>query len=268
MLDEFASAEDYQTLGEVLALDKPLYVQYWTFVSRAATGDLGASVYTRRPVTTMISDRFPATVQLAAAAFVLTLLVSILLGVMTAVRRGTVIDLVGRVISLVGQSVPSFWLGLVLIFVFAVGLGWVPTSGRGDWRNLILPALTLSANACAALTLLLRTAMVEALDAEYVKLAKIKGASATRIAWVHCFRNAALLPLTYAGLVLAQMLTGSIIVETVFGWPGVGLLALQAVQTRDYQLVQGVVLVFAAIYVGMALAVDLAYGWLDPRVRT
>lgn len=267
LLDEYATPEDFRLLGEQLGLDKPLPVQFWTFLSHAVVGDLGQSINVHQPVTTVIADRFPATLQLAAAAFLLTLVVAVLLGVITAMRRDTWIDVTGKLVALFGQSVPSFWFGIVLIFVVALQLGLLPTAGRGDWRNLILPAVALSANATAALTRLLRGAMLDALDAEYVKLARSKGASEMAIAWVHCLRNAGLVPLTYAGIVLGQFLTGSIVVETVFGWPGVGLLALQAVQTRDYPLLQGVVLAFAATYVSIAFVVDLIYGMLDPRVR-
>lgn len=267
LLDEYATPEDFVILGEQLGLDKPLPVQFWVFLSHAIVGDLGQSISAHQPVTQVIADRFPATLQLAAAAFIGTIVVAVLLGVITAMRRDTWIDLAGKLVALVGQSVPSFWLGIVLIFVVALQLGLLPTAGRGDWRNLILPAVALSANATAALTRLLRGAMLDALDAEYVKLARSKGASELKIAWVHSLRNAGLVPLTYAGIVLGQFLTGSIVVETVFGWPGVGLLALQAVQTRDYPLLQGVVLTFAATYVSIAFVVDLLYGILDPRVR-
>lgn len=267
ILDEYATPDDFRILGEQLGLDKPLPVQFWVFLSHAVVGDLGQSISARQPVTQVIADRFPATLQLAAVAFLGTIVVAVLLGVLTAMRRDTWVDLTGKLVALVGQSVPSFWLGIVLIFVVALRLELLPTAGRGDWRNLILPAIALSANATAALTRLLRGGMLDALDAEYVKLARSKGASELKIAWVHCLRNAGLVPLTYAGIVLGQFLTGSIVVETVFGWPGVGLLALQAVQTRDYPLLQGVVLAFAATYVSIAFVVDLIYGLLDPRVR-
>lgn len=267
MLDEYATPEDYRLMGEQLGLDQPVAVQYAKFIGQAVRGDLGRSVQARIPVATMITDRFPATLQLAGAALLLTLILSLPLGVLTATHRGTWIDTLGRVIALAGQSIPAFWLGIVLIFVVAVQLGWLPTAGRGDLRNLVLPALALSANSMAALTLLLRSSMLDSLDAEYVKLARIKGASPAAIAWVHALRNAALVPFTYAGIVLGHFLTGSIVVETVFGWPGMGQLALQAVQTRDYTLLQGVVLFFALIYVSIAFVIDLAYGALDPRVR-
>ncbi|MHB9092747.1 MAG: ABC transporter permease, partial [Chloroflexota bacterium] len=155
----------------------------------------------------------------------------------------------------------------MLILLFAVQLGWLPTAGRGDWRNIVLPALTISANSTAALMRLLRSAMLDALDAEYVKLARVKGVAEPTVVLVHCLKNAVLVPFTYAGIVLGNLLTGSIITETVFGWPGLGLLALQAVQTRDYPLLQGIVLVFALIYVGIAFVVDVGYTYLDPRTR-
>jgi peptide/nickel transport system permease protein len=267
LLGEFATAEDFRILGEQLGLDQPLPVQYVTFISRAVMGDLGRSIQAHQPVGEMIAQRFPATLELATVAFGLTLVLSVGLGVATAVRRDTWIDTAGKVIALVGQSVPAFWLGIVLIFVVSLNLGLLPTSGRGDVRYVILPAIALSANVTAAIVRLLRGGMLDALDAEYVKLARVKGVGEAHIAWVHCLRNAALVPLTYAGIVLGHFLTGSIVVETVFGWPGVGLLALQAVQTRDYPLLQGVVLVFAAIYVAVAFVVDLLYSVLDPRVR-
>jgi peptide/nickel transport system permease protein len=266
MLDEYANRADFEALGRYLGLDRPLHEQYTRFLGQVVTGDLGTSPQVHQPVAQLIAERFPATLQLAGTAFVLTIVISTLLGVLTAINRGTWLDRVGKVAALLGQSVPSFWLGIVLIFVVSVTLGLLPTAGRGDWKNLILPAFTLSVYSTGALTLLLRGAMLDTLDAEYVKLARAKGVTQRRIFWVHCLRNAALVPFTYAGIVLGHFLTGSIVVETVFAWPGVGQLALQAVQTRDYQLLQGVVLVFAMIYIGVAFLVDLVYGLLDPRV--
>ena len=266
LLDEYANAADFQRLGEYLGIDQPLPIQYARFLQQALRGDLGTSAQVHQPVASIIAERFPATIQLASTAFALTLLVSLFLGVLTATHRGGWLDHAGRVTSLLGQSVPSFWLGIVSIFVISVWLGLLPTGGRGDWHNLILPALTMAAYPTGALTLLLRGAMLETLDAEYVKLARAKGVSQAKITWVHCLRNAALVPFTYAGIVLGHFLTGSIVVETVFAWPGVGQLALQAVKTHDYQLLQGIVLVFALVYICVAFAVDLLYGLLDPRV--
>lgn len=267
MLSEYATAEDFSLLSERLGLDKPYYVQYSMFLTKAAAGDLGDSIQARQPVLNLIMQRLPGTLELAGAAFAMILFASTVLGVATAVWRGTLVETTGNVVAVVGQSVPAFWLGIVLIYVFALRLHWLPMAGRGGWENLILPAVTIAANSLAALTRLLSSSMSEALEAEYVKFAHVKSVPPWRIVLVHCLKNAILTPFTYAGIVLGQLLTGSIIVESVFGWPGLGLLALQAVQTRDYPLLQGVVLVFAIIYVGIALLVDVAYAYLDPRIR-
>jgi peptide/nickel transport system permease protein len=267
MLNEYATPEDFRLLGEKLGLDKPIYVQYAKFVAGAAMGNLGESMQARQPVLKMILDRAPGTLQLAGTAYFLIILASTVLVIVTALGRDTWVDRIGKGIAVLGQSVPAFWLGIMLILVFAVQLGWFPTAGRGTWRNLVLPAFTIAANSTAAIMRLLRSAMLDALDAEYVKFARLKGVGEPPIVLIHCLKNAALIPFTYAGIVLGQLLTGSIIVETVFGWPGLGLLALQAVQTRDYPLLQGVVLMFALIYVCIAFVVDLAYLYLDPRTR-
>ncbi|TPE46504.1 ABC transporter permease [Amaricoccus solimangrovi] len=267
MLSEYATAEDYELLNERLGLDKPYYAQYGVFLADAVRGDLGESIQARQPVLTLILQRLPGTLELAGSAFVAIILASVLLGVATAVWRDTWVETAGNIVAVVGQSVPAFWLGIVLVYVFALTLGWLPMAGRGGWLYLVLPTLTIAANSLAALTRLLSSAMTEAMDAEYVKFANVKSVPPWRVTMVHCLKNAILTPFTYAGIILGQLLTGSIIVETVFGWPGIGLLALQAVQTRDYPLLQGVVLVFAIIYVGIALLVDVAYAYLDPRIR-
>jgi peptide/nickel transport system permease protein len=198
----------------------------------------------------------------------LALVVGIPLGVLSAVMRGTAVDQLGRVIAMVGQAAPSFWLGIMFMFFFAVKLGWVPPSGREGWNSIILPMVTLAWGGFLAGSLrLMRSAMLDVLDSEYIKLAKAKGVSTRSLIWKHAFRNALIPPLTLAGVSMPAILTGSITTELVFAWPGMGQLAIQALYTSDYPLLQGLTIVFTLGYVGVALAVDVLYAYIDPRIR-
>ena len=268
MLPLDASQEQRDALRQIWGLDKPLPVQYAKFIGNAFQGDFGDSVkWPDHTALGMVVERFPATLELAGISIVICLILSVPLGVLSAVKKDTPLDFVGKIIALLGQSLPPFWLGIVLIFVFAVNLDLLPTQGRGDARNLILPAITLGWFPVAAMMRLVRSAMLEVLDAEYVKLARVKGIPEWKVIWKHCLRNAAIPPLTYFGIVAGQLITGAVITETVFSWPGTGLLAIDAIRARDYQVVQAVVIIFAAIFVLSNLVVDILYAYLDPRIR-
>ena len=268
LLDDHATKEQWELLGEELGLDKPLYYQYAIFMSGVLRGNFGESISLRRPVMEVISERILPTVQLGGAAFLLALLVGIPLGVLSAVKRGTVFDQFGRAIALIGQAAPSFWLGIMFIFWFAVGLGLVPPSGRQDWNSFILPTTTLAWGGFLAGSLrLMRSAMLDTLDSEYVKLARAKGLSSRVIIWKHAFRNALIPPLTLAGVSMPAILTGSITTELVFAWPGMGQLAVQALFSSDYPLIQGLTIMFTLGYVFVALVIDILYAYVDPRIR-
>jgi len=268
LLDENASREQWERMGVELGLDKPYYYQYSLFMKDVLRGDFGESIKLQEPVMTAIAGRIWPTVQLGGGAFLLALVVGIPLGVLSAVMRGTALDQLGRVIAMVGQAAPSFWLGIMFMFFFAVKLGWVPPSGREGWNSIILPMVTLAWGGFLAGSLrLMRSAMLDVMDSEYIKLAKAKGVSTRSLIWKHAFRNALIPPLTLAGVSMPAILTGSITTELVFAWPGMGQLAIQALYTSDYPLLQGLTIMFTLGYVGIALAVDVLYAYIDPRIR-
>jgi len=268
LLDENASQEQWERMGEELGLDKPYYHQYGLFMKDVLRGNFGESIKLQEPVMTAIAGRIWPTVQLGGGAFLLALVVGIPLGVLSAVMRGTAVDQLGRVIAMVGQAAPSFWLGIMFMFFFAVKLGWVPPSGREGWNSIILPMVTLAWGGFLAGSLrLMRSAMLDVMDSEYIKLAKAKGVSTRSLIWKHAFRNALIPPLTLAGVSMPAILTGSITTELVFAWPGMGQLAIQALYTSDYPLLQGLTIMFTLGYVGIALAVDVLYAYIDPRIR-
>ena len=268
LLDENASREQWERMGVELGLDKPTYYQYGLFMKDVLRGDFGESIKLQEPVMTAIAGRIWPTVQLGGGAFLLALVVGIPLGVLSAVMRGTAVDQLGRVIAMVGQAAPSFWLGIMFMFFFAVKLGWVPPSGREGWNSIILPLVTLAWGGFLAGSLrLMRSAMLDVLDTEYIKLAKAKGVSTRSLIWKHAFRNALIPPLTLAGVSMPAILTGSITTELVFAWPGMGQLAIQALYTSDYPLLQGLTIMFTLGYCAIALAVDVLYAYIDPRIR-
>ena len=268
LLDENASQAQWDRMGEELGLDKPYYHQYLLFMKDVLRGDFGESIKLQEPVMTAIAGRIWPTVQLGGGAFLLALLVGIPLGVLSAVRRGSAVDQLGRVIAMVGQAAPSFWLGIMFMFFFAVKLGWVPPSGQEGWNSIILPMVTLAWGGFLAGSLrLMRSAMLDVLDSEYIKLAKAKGVSGRSLIWKHAFRNGLIPPLTLAGVSMPAILTGSITTELVFAWPGMGQLAIQALYTSDYPLLQGLTIMFTLGYCGIALLVDVLYAYIDPRIR-
>ena len=267
LLDPWASEEDWDNLGKELGLDKPVHHQYWLFLTGLLRGDMGDSFSERRPVRDVILERLPATLQLGLSAFVFSLIGGMSLGILGAVRRGGGLDLAGKLIALIGQSAPTFWIGIMLIFFFAVRLEWLPYAGREDWRSFILPSVTFGWAVMAANLRIMRSAMLDELDSEYVKFAKSKGVPGHSVVWKHTLPNALIPPLTMAGLTLGSMVTGSLITETVFAWPGLGNLAWRAVRHADYSLLQGVVIVFTMAYLAAAFLVDVLYARIDPRIR-
>jgi peptide/nickel transport system permease protein len=268
MLPDAASATDRARITALWGLDKPIAEQYLVFVSNAIHGDFGTSFkWAGESAMRLVLERLPNTLQLTLLGLVVTLLVAVPLGVLSAVNRGGWIDNVAKLVAMLGQSVPSFWLAIMLVWVFAVNLGWLPTTGQGTWQHLVLPVLVISTFGMAAFTRLIRSSMLDVLDSEYIKLARLKGLSETRVIWKHALKNAAIAPVSLFGTILVNLVTGSVVVETIFSWPGIGLLALDAMGARDYQVVQAVALLSAAVFIFMNLLVDLLYGVLDPRVR-
>ena len=261
------SPDMWEAWGEKFGLNRPLVVQYFIWIGKAATGDMGTSLNEARPVWDMIVDRLWPSGELALTGWFLAVAIGIPLGVLSAVRRATVWDYVGRTFALIGQAMPPFWLGMVLILVFAVMLGWLPAGTREGPRNLIMPALTLAFINASSNLRITRSAMLEVLDSEYVKFGRAKGVSRWKVIWKHAFRNAVIAPITNAGLLLAGFLAGTVVTEMVFAWPGLGRLAIDAVRTNDFPVITGVTLVFTVIYVIANLLVDLAYAVVDPRIR-
>ena len=267
MLGEGAAPEDVAQLRERLGLDRPLLVQYGSFLGGLARGDLGVSLRNDQPVLQQIVERMPATVELAFASMAVAVLIALPLGIIAAVWRGTVIDYGAMTLSLVGISIPNFWLGPLLAIVFAVELGWLPVGGRGTLAHLVLPAVTLGAALAAILARMTRASLLEELREPYVLAARAKGVSRTRAILHHAFRNSLIPIVTILGLQFGVVLTGAVITETIFAWPGIGRLLIQSISFRDYPTVQGCVLLIAVTYVGVNLITDLTYGFLDPRIR-
>jgi ABC-type dipeptide/oligopeptide/nickel transport system permease component len=267
MLGMEASEEAIQAARAQFGFDRPLYIQYVQFVGGALRGDLGQSVRFRRPVGDLLRESFPATLELALAATVIALILAVPAGIYAAVHRDGVLDRLLMAGALIGQAMPIFWLGIMLITLFSVKLGWLPTSGRGSLAQLIMPSATLSTYVMALLARLTRSNMLDVLREQYVRTARAKGLRETVIVHKHALMSAALPIVTVLGLQVGALLSGAVVTETVFNWPGIGTLALRAIQQRDYPVVQGVVLVSAALFVLINGMVDLAYRYLDPRVR-
>lgn len=267
MLGEAAPQADVEELRHRLGLDRPLIEQYRLFLQGLIKGDLGTSLRTGQPVTDQIVERMPATFELAAAAMLVAIAFAMPLGIIAAVRRGTAIDHAAMTVSLAGVSVPNFWLGPLLAIIFAVDLGWLPVSGRGTWAHLVLPAVSLGAALAAILARMTRATMLEELREQYVQAARARGVSRVRAVLRHAFRNSLIPVVTLLGLQFGAVLTGAVITETIFAWPGIGRLLIQSIGFRDYPLVQGCILLIALTYVGVNLLTDMLYGVLDPRIR-
>ena len=267
ILGETASEADVAALRKKLGLDRPLLEQYGAFLTNAAQGDLGTSLRSNAPVAEEITARLPATLELAAAAMFVAIGFSIPLGIIAAVRRGTTVDHAATTVALTGISIPNFWLGPLLALVFAVELGWLPVSGRGTLAHLVLPAISLGTALAAILARMTRASLLEELREPYVQAARARGASQARAVLRHAFRNSLIPIVTLVGLQFGAVLTGAVITETIFAWPGIGRLLIQSIGFRDYPIVQGCILFIAITYVAMNLITDLVYGVLDPRIR-
>ncbi len=267
MLGEGARAEDLQQLRHSLGLDVPVLTQYRHYLAGVVRGDLGESFRFQEPVTRVVLSHYPATLELAIVALLVCAAIGIPAGLLAAERRGTSTDHAVGVFTLLGLSVPNFALGPVLILIFSVILGWLPVSGRGGPSHLILPAITLGAALAAILTRMVRISVIEELSSDYVRTARAKGLSPSAVLFRHAFRNALIPILTILGLQFGTLLAGTIVTETIFSWPGIGRLAVQAIGARDYPLLQGCIILIAVSYVVVNLLTDAVYALVDPRVR-
>ena len=267
MLGDGAQPADVEALRARLGLDLPLARQYGRFLAGLARGDLGVSLHFDEPVAALLARHYPATVELALAAMAAALAVSLPLGIVAAYRRGSWVDRAARGFSLAGVSLPNFWLGPVAMLLFSIHLDLLPVSGRSGWKSLVLPAATLGLALAALLTRMIRSALGEELGKPYLVTARAKGLGPLRVAAHHALRNALVPVVTVVGLQFGSLLTGAILTETIFGWPGLGRLLIQAIRLRDYPLVQGAVLLISVTYVAVNLVTDLVYAWVDPRIR-
>lgn len=250
-----------------LGLDRPLHEQYITYVSRLMQGDLGASVRSREPVADLIAARLPASLALAAVAMLFAIAMALPLGIIAALNRGKALDTLASGLALFGQSVPAFWVGILLIQLFAVNLRWLPPSGAATPLHYVMPAFTMSLFVLAGMTRLLRTAMLEVLGSEYVRFARSKGVDERGVVWKHALRNALIPVVSFGGVYFSIMITMAIVTEVVFAWPGIGRLAYNAIVLRDFPLMQAVVLATGVIVIVVNLAIDMTYAFIDPRIR-
>ena len=262
-----ATEEDYANARRYLGLDRPYVEQYLSFVGKAVTGDLGTSIRARRPVMELIKERLPNSLRLALFAMGVSLAMAFPLGVMAAVKKGSAIDRTAQVISVLGQSLPTFWVAIVLVEFVAGRLQWLPAGGIEGFASYVLPGFTLGWFVVAGIMRLLRSGMLEVLDSEYVKLARLKGVAEHRVVWVHALKNALIPVVTFAGIYFAILVTTAIVVETVFAWPGLGRLAYDGITSRDFPVIQAVVLTTAVIVSAVNLGVDCLYAFIDPRIR-
>ena len=258
---------EYELLKKQMGLDKPLTTQYVLFLGNIVRGQFGDSHMMQRPARDVLLQRFPATLQLAGIAFLLTIVVGIPMGILSAVKRDSILDQFGKFFAVAGIAAPSFWIAIMLILLFGAILGWLPTFGRGGFDHFILPAFVLSWSSMAGVLRLSRSSMLEVLDSEYVKFARIKGLGETLVIYKHALKNAVIPVLTFSGLTLAGLLNGSVAIEVVFAWPGIGRLMLQGIHQRDFPVVQATVLAAGFFYIFTALVVDILYAYVNPRIR-
>ena len=259
-----------ESIRHEMGLDKPVYIQYARYIGKLVTGDLGMSYRQKRPVSTIIRERFPATAKLAAASMVIGIIIGISAGIIAAIHRNRFWDWLVMILSLTGISMPVFWLGMMLILLFASGLGWLPVGGygkSGDLRHLLLPAFSLSTISIGYISRIMRSSMLEVISKDYIRTARAKGLSESAVILRHALRNAFIPVITVIGLNFAALLGGAVATETVFAWPGLGRAAVDAIRVRDLPVVEGCVLFLAFIFVLVNLLVDLSYAWIDPRIR-
>jgi peptide/nickel transport system permease protein len=262
-----ATDADYEQIKENLGLNRPLIVQYGDFLTDIARGDFGRSHLMRRSARDVLLERLPATLQLAGAAFLLSVVVGIPLGIVSALKRDSLLDSFGKFFAILGIATPNFWIAIMLILLFGAILGWLPTYGRGGLDHFILPAFVLGWSAMAGMVRLGRSSMLDVLDSEYVKFARVKGLSERMVVWKHALKNAVIPLLTFGGLTLAGLLNGSVAIEVVFAWPGIGRLMLEGISRRDFPIIQATVLVAGLFYIVTALLVDILYAYVNPRIR-
>ncbi|KPK93402.1 MAG: hypothetical protein AMJ94_03250 [Deltaproteobacteria bacterium SM23_61] len=262
-----ATPEQVAQFRQEMGFNDPIVVQYWRFFKGTLRGDFGDSFRHSQPALELVMERMPATIQLTLAAMVIALLVAIPVGIISAIRRNSLLDHIGMTGALLGQSTPVFWLGVMLILIFSVTLQWFPSSGRGELQHLVLPAITLGMFTMARTARMMRSSMLEVLGQEYMKTAKAKGLNPGMVILKHALKNAAIPVVTIIGMELGTLLGGAVITETIFAWPGVGRLAVQAIYNRDYPVVQAAVFILASVFVLVNLVVDLLYTYLDPRVK-
>lgn len=258
---------EYEMIQRQLGTDRPLYVQYWDFLTDILRADFGKSHFLERPAREVLFERFPATLQLAGAAFFLALAVGIPLGVLSAVKRDTWLDNFGKLFAVMGIATPNFWIAIMLIMLLGGILGWLPTYGRGGIDHFILPAFVLGWSAMSGMVRLGRSSVLEVLDSEYVKFARIKGLSERVVIYKHALKNAVIPLLTFSGLTIAGLLNGSVAVEVVFAWPGIGRMMLQGIGARDFPIVSATVMASGLLYIVTALLVDILYAYVNPRIR-
>jgi peptide/nickel transport system permease protein len=262
-----ATPEQVAQFRQEMGFNDPIVVQYWRFFKGTLRGDFGDSFRHSQPALELVMERMPATIQLTLAAMVIALLVAIPVGIISAIRRNSLLDHIGMTGALLGQSTPVFWLGVMLILIFSVTLQWFPSSGRGELQHMVLPAITLGMFTMARTARMMRSSMLEVLGQEYMKTAKAKGLNPGMVILKHALKNAAIPVVTIIGMELGTLLGGAVITETIFAWPGVGRLAVQAIYNRDYPVVQAAVFFLASVFVLVNLVVDLLYTYLDPRVK-
>ncbi len=267
LLPQDATRADIERVTHQLGLDKPLWTQYVIFMANLARLDFGTSIHLRQPAFLLALERLPATFELAAAAFFLAVVVAIPIGILAAMKPYSPFDSLAMLFAAIGQSAPTFFLGIMLILVFSLRIGYFPTSGRGGLDHLVLPAITLGAYAMASIARLTRAAMLEVIRKDYIRTARAKGIAESVIVWRHAFKNTAIPVVTIMGIQLGALLGGAVVTETVFSWPGIGRLAIQSIYNRDYAVVQATVFLTAFWFVLINFAVDVIYGWLDPRIR-
>jgi peptide/nickel transport system permease protein len=267
LLPPEATMEEMEEIRNILGFNKPLYVQYWIFLSKAVQGDFGESIRWQRPCMELFLERFPNTLLLGTTSMIWALLAGLSVGILSAVNVGRWFDNFGKIIALLGQALPVFWLGLMLMVLFAEVLGWLPTSGIGRPQHLILPSLTLGAVFAAGTTRLTRSTMLDVLDSEYIKMARIVGVRGTTVVIKQAFKNAMIPVLTMAALNFIVLINGTVITESIFNWPGIGRLIVEAIFARDYPVVQTIVLIASSLFVFTNLFVDILYAYIDPRIR-
>jgi peptide/nickel transport system permease protein len=265
------SPDQREALKQKLGLDKPKPVQYILWLGQVVRGDLGVTILDEKPVGRILAERVPASFQLGIYGFILATALGVPIGIISAVKRGTVWDYIARGVALFGQAIPQFWLAIVLIIIFAVRLDWLPAATRGDgwfdWKHSILPVLALASGALAGYMRITRSAMLNVLDSEYIKLARAKGVDSRKVIWKHAFRNAMIAPLTSSALIFVGMLNGALLIESVFAWPGIARAAIDAINNNDFPILQAVTLFMVLAYILMNFVADVLYAIVDPRIR-